>query len=393
MTWRFNRTSPEPPPDPIERALQGVVDSARVASSRHLAFLAVMAFVFMTVLGTNHGQLFVGDGDIALPLLGVKVGLQGFYLLTPWLIFFLHLNLLAQCRLVTDKTRYLQTLISSLSPWERRDTLYRLPVFPLVQMLAGREIQTGGMRRVIALLFWLAVVFLPLVVLGSIQLRFLPYHGEAFTWNHRLALTFDALALFFMWRRIYPSASLTRYFSAEDRSRPRWLSFTLFLSSKGVRYLRQCFSLAPLFFSLVFSYGVATIPDGWLEEQLSEWKSYPNSRYQHSFFLSEWVEKVLGSLSYRNLSIGKKFGPFVGGAIDTTTRNLLLKGDPKEIAPILGSIPSLDLNGRNFKYAHLGGTSLVKINLREAQLQGAVLSRAQLQGADLSKAQLQGASL
>ena len=87
MIFRLNRDLPEPPPDPIEQALQGVVDSARVANSRHLTFLVVSVFVFITVMGTDHGQLFLGDGDITLPLLGVKVSLLSFYSLAPWLIF------------------------------------------------------------------------------------------------------------------------------------------------------------------------------------------------------------------------------------------------------------------------------------------------------------------
>ena len=82
---------------------------------------------------------------------------------------------------MTGKTQYLQILITSFSEWERHDTLHRLPVFPLVQMLAGGEIQTRGMRRLIARLFWLSVVFLPLLILAWIQLRFLPYHGEGLT--------------------------------------------------------------------------------------------------------------------------------------------------------------------------------------------------------------------
>ena len=227
-----------------------------------------------------------------------------------------------------------------------------------------------------------------------------------------------------MWRRIYPSSSSARCFSGRGHDRWRWLFFSLAPSlglSRGIRYLWQRFPFISALF-LVFSYGVATIPDGWLERQLSGWWPYSSSRYQHSFFLSEWVERValgrserdeesrealgirfvlnikeklsIGALPlYRNLDTVRKFGPFVGGEINTKTRHLLLKGDHEEITQILDSIPSLNLSRRNFKYANLVGTSLVNINLFRADLQGADLREADLQGAYLSRAHLQGSVL
>ena len=332
------------PVDPRENALQAVVHGALVASRHHITFLSVAVFVFIVVMSTTHLQLFLGDSTISLPLLGVGVSLRGFYALAPWVVVILHLNLLLQCRLLADSTEYFQRQIANLKAQEKKDWLNRLPYFPLVQMLTHPERSVFSPRGLMAGLFRLSVVGVPLVVLSWIQLRFLPYHGEWFTWNHRIALIVDAVVLLSLW----------------------------FFTKK------TCWSRLPLrVVSIVFVFlatVIFTIPDSWVEEKMSHLWAYPDSQYQHSFYLSGSFENLLNNLGfYRNLQITHKSNPIVGGKIDDDTRNALLGGENERIQRVLHKIPALDLGERNFQYA----------NLRGAQLQGADVSLAQLQGANL----------
>ena len=51
---------------------------------------------------------------------------------------------------------------------------------------------------------WGLNVFLPLMLLLWIQIRFLPYHSVGATWLHRLAIVLDALLIFFLWPQLSP---------------------------------------------------------------------------------------------------------------------------------------------------------------------------------------------
>jgi len=118
-------------------------------------------------------------------------------------VLILHLNLLVQCRLLSDKVRHFQSNITQLNTREKHSALNRLPNFPLVQLQACGEIQTRGVHRLMSFIIWLSLITTSLIVLISIQIVFLPYQGDWFTWNHRTVLLLDVAALLFMWCGIY----------------------------------------------------------------------------------------------------------------------------------------------------------------------------------------------
>src|SRR4029453_12740031 len=62
------------------------------------------------------------------------------------------------------------------------------------------------LRELLGLMVGTTVVLLPLGLLLWTQLRFLPYHDTAITWNHRLAVLVDLALLWLFWSLMFPPA-------------------------------------------------------------------------------------------------------------------------------------------------------------------------------------------
>src|SRR5262249_40853909 len=84
-----------------------LLDALNAASARTnnlwLMFLALVAYLLVTVAGITHRDLFLNSG-VSLPLLGTRIGLALFFLFAPAVLALLHLGLIAQFVMLARKT-------------------------------------------------------------------------------------------------------------------------------------------------------------------------------------------------------------------------------------------------------------------------------------------------
>lgn len=88
-----------------ERLLDIVNDTARAVGTRFVTFLTVGVYVALTIAATTD-EMVVRPSLVTLPLLNTKIpisGLFGFYTIAPWLIVFLHWDLLLQLSMLDGK--------------------------------------------------------------------------------------------------------------------------------------------------------------------------------------------------------------------------------------------------------------------------------------------------
>ena len=104
---------------------------------------------------------------------------------------------------------------------------------------------------------WITLVIGPVLLLVLLQTQFLPYHDSFITWTHRLALLFDILLVWWLWRSILSGRGDFR----RCRTWTKWAAPAVGVVS----------SLA----AVIFSWTVATFPGEWQEDHLPSFRIFP----------------------------------------------------------------------------------------------------------------------
>jgi uncharacterized protein YjbI with pentapeptide repeats len=344
--------------------LEAVNDSSDTAHMGWLIFLGIMSYLMIAVAGVTHKSLLL-ETPVALPILQVSIDQSLFFQFAPVLLVLFHLGVVSQLVLLARKTIEFDTAVRTLEPSLRRSHPLRLELhnFFFVQAIAGPH-RSRIMSVFLHAMSWLTIVVLPVVLLLYIQIKFLPYHDPEVTWTHRVALFADMAML------VLIGIFLTRI-------EP---SFPQAFVRSGAQYPLR-FVVTALVFILVafFSLFVATIPGEQLDrigERIAgaavrgASEARP-SRQAGGFAMPVIVRRSDGAL----------FGLF--------HRNLIVTDTDLARAPASGEgEASLNLRGRDLRYARLE-----RSDLRRADLTGADLSGASLAGADLREARLGCADL
>jgi len=218
---------------------------------------------------------------------------------------------------------------------------------------------------------WLSFIIGPILLLFAFQIRFLPYHSVFTTYVHRIVLVVDVVLILVMWPKIYRGIWLIdRPWSA------RWLE-------KGLEGL---FCLV-LFFA---SFGLATIPDEFLDQARVKWLGLPGSEFNLDLSGARLVEPDQDKLSKLNVTLSLS---------DRDLRFARLRGADMRKADLSSTdlsgafLRGADLSGANLLGAHLTNANLLGVKLTHANLAAAKLTGAFLRSADLSGANLFGAIL
>ena len=247
------------------------------------------------------------------------------------------------------KTLEFAASIRMLETSDQRTHPLRLELdnFFFAQAIAGPE-----RSRIVSMFLygmsWLTIVVMPVVLLLYVQLVFLPYHDVAITWVHRLTLMADiALLVFigvFLWRL---ETSFFRAFLRTSLHHPLSGLLTAALLA-GI----ACFSLF-----------IATIPGEAIDQPSAAAgvRQVGDGRQVFGYTVPAFAAGAEGSLLglfQRNLNV--------------TDTDLVVD---KEVTP---GEPSLNLRGRDLRFARLDRT-----DLHQADMTGANLDGASFVGADL----------
>lgn len=412
-------TSPPgaPPPQPSVRPPgAGLVaktfeDGGKHYTALSVSFLLVCLYVLVTVASATHRLLLLG-GSLPLPLLNVPIPLKGFFVVAPFLIVVLHVNLLLQSHVLTR--RLVDKRLVELGGDE--DFL----LFPAFPILVGLWQDKREVRMLLGSALLVINVVLPLAVLCFAQYKFVPYHSPWVTFVHQILVILDAVIV---WR------------------------FVVKLPDRGLNAGAALGVLAPVVFYTLF---MAVVPGTWVEWV---WDPFPpaalltrNLELSDELLISEppppellaafeakGEERLRAFLDYSvgarlknrdlrgaELEGAKLFNADLRGAdlrgawmvgADLRNANLTPPSDSSkmQLPPGIAKsniIAALDLKeirrtrldgaklqGANFAGAKLILASLVATDLREAELSGVELTRADLTDANLTSARLGRAEL
>ena len=368
-------------------ALNACATSARYGS---IALSALVGFVLVTIASLTHKDLLLNT-PVMLPFMQVQIPLLRFFVFAPIFLLVVHALILVQHVMLRGT---IQAFNQALSDASSRDDPLRLETssYFFVQVYAGPR----RSALITGLLFsasWLTLVLLPVMAFLYFQVAFLPRHDWAVTWAHRTYLTLDLLLLFMM-------GTLILFPDKKFLSAPVHKLIYHPLLSLGVH--------ATILSALFFSFFVATLPDGTMDR----------------FVRSRTSQLNLDTSNAGNAAIARKF---VFAARDTEhpafwVTVLLFEGEPSAVTGKSTSwfarnlivmntdlVPdedtkertgevSLQLRGRDLRYARLDGSDLHRADLtgadlRHASLVRANISKTRLHGADLRKSNLNWADI
>ena len=345
----------EAPVNPFS-LIEAVNDASGTSNTAWLIFLGVMSYLLITVAGVTHKDLFLSS-DIPLPILQVKIDIARFFLFAPILLVLIHTGVVGQLVMLARKSLVLDRSIRLLEATDRRSHPLRLELdnFFFVQGIAGPD-RAHILRMFLHGMSWLTLVVLPVILLLYVQVVFLPYHDAGITMAHRIALISDVAMLLLI------GTFLSR---AED-------SLPLALA-RAVRDNPITTALTAALLTVVsaFSLFVATVPGEALDRVagLVVGRALPqgssgiadSQRGAAIPLLNRMEEGSLFGLFYRNLNVAS------------------LKVVPDKDGT--GGISSLNLRGRDLRFARLDRAELPGVDLTGANLEGASLTGADLRGA------------
>jgi hypothetical protein len=350
-------------------SLLGAVNASGQSVQRAcLIFVTAWAYLMITVATVTHRDLLLSS-DVTLPLLGVKLGLTRFFLIVPAVLLAAHAALLAQSVVLARKTLELDAALRMLEATDRRTHPLRLELggFGLVQAIAGpqRSRVPGALVHGVC---WFVLAGLPVVGLLFVQAAFLPYHDEAITWVHRVALAADLVLLalvgvFLVSREVSLGGALGR----------DWRGYPMRIAGASLGGAA----------AVALSLSVITIPGESFEHlgtAIAGGAQGPDKAGRTARAGSS--ERALFGLVARTLDVSDVELSANGGRINLRGRDL------RNARLDRSTLRNADLTGANIE-----GASLAGADLREARLERAVISGADLSGARLDKADLTGAIL
>ena len=335
--------------------LEAINASSRTAHAGWLIFIGVMTYLLVAVAGVTHKDLLLSR-DVTLPLLQVDIGLRRFFLFAPILLVLCHLGVVVQLTLLARKTLELDTAMRMLEVTDRRTHPLRLELhnFFFVQAIAGPQ-RSRIMSIFLHLMSWLTLVILPVLLLLTVQVTFLPYHDATISWAHRAILMVDIVMLLLLGVFLLrPETSFLRAIGTTMRRHPVGLVV----------------ASAALGLVTAFSFLVATVPGEPLDRVAQTLTSRGSddggrrSEREAGFVMPFFGRSADGSL----------FGLFERN-LNVTDLDLVAD---KDVTP---GERSLVLRGRDLRFARLDRTDLHQADLTGADLEGASLVGADLRGA------------
>lgn len=354
------RTSPadgEAPVNPYS-LLEAVNNSSDMAHTSWLILIAIMSYLLVAVAGVTHKDLLLSS-DLQLPILQVKIDLTRFFLFAPIVLTLFHLGVVSQLVMLARKTLEFDQSIRMLEVTDKRTHPLRLELhnFFFVQAIAGPE-----RSRILSLFLhgmaWLTLAILPVILLLYVQVAFLPYHDPAITWAHRIALVADIALL------VLIGIFLTR---------PEKNFFQAFFQTTRTHPFTFGATTAVLACVAFFSFFIATIPG----ETLDRWsRGLPGVAGTTSAFQSERSSYGFVIPFFGQRGDGTLFGLFERN-LNVTDLDLVVD---KDVTP---GEPTINLRGRDLRFAKLDRTDLHQADLTGANLEGASLAGADLRGAFL----------
>jgi uncharacterized protein YjbI with pentapeptide repeats len=420
--------------DPFDVAAleKAVNDCATRVSTVWVSYLVFGLYLVVAAGNVTHRQLFLED-SIKLPVLNIDLALLGFFFLAPILFVIFHAYVLMQVLLLARTAKvYNDAIVENIHiASDQARVRQRLVNTLFAQIFAAPpddELLGWLLRRMAGI----TLAFAPIMVLLALEMRFLPYHGAWLTWEHRILVVVDLLAVFMLWFRALdgsgniawrnvvrhrialPFAIAAVLFSGVVLSFPgepqaRWLGgdpviFTSDAPECRLRYAKD-FRISLILEKLIDADKLDRIEKTAKANRLEPHEDKQTRLDEGSRSFEDrdlrCANFAWSDLRRANFTRAEMSGAFLGhtklqGAkfVETWLRGAYLSEALLQNASLEGArLQGAHLRAAQLQGAYLRVAKLQGADLRNAQLQGADLNGAHLQGADLRDAQLQGAEL
>ncbi len=373
--------------DVLETLRQAANTAADEARSAYLTFGAFALYFLITVGATSHEQLLRGS-IITMPLLGVDIPIVGFYVVVPFLFVLAHLNLLLH--LASLATALSNLRARSHDEWPSQEALLR----PFSRFLLARFTEADLTRSLIRTVAFFSIVLMPLVVLLTAQIRFLPYHSVEVAWWQRSLIMADLLILWLFWPRIISGGSRLRQTKARAAEHATFVALIVPLTvltsastvpGEGLENLltdrpalvRSASAEAQSADSQATKDGCSTLWQPWTYFAVIKSETTLGSVLCITHLLYEQSATPMGArrnliLTHADLVTAR---PLAELQTDLEALSTWLS-DRKKRGEVLNHFwqdagRGIDLRGRDLRFADLSGSDLRKADFRGAALRGA----------------------
>jgi uncharacterized protein YjbI with pentapeptide repeats len=338
--------------------LEAVNRSSDTVNVAWLIFIGLMSYLLITVGAVTQTDLLL-NSDVTLPLLQAKIDLRRFFLCAPIVLVLVHGVVLGQLVLLAGKAMEFASAIRMLEISDARTHPLRLELdnFFFVQALAGPE-RSRMVGTFLHGMSWLTLVLAPVTLLLYLQAVFLPYHDADITGMQLIAVLADVALLVFI--GVFLLRSETSFFRTlwgACRYHPVGLIGT------------TAFLIAATTVSFTFATNPATFLDSATQPSTQQ-ADEPSVRASLGIGGPTGADRVLFGLLPRNLTV-------------TDLRHVA----GMDVTP---GKPTLNLRGRDLRFAKLDRNDLRQADMTGAQLVGTSFVGADLRGVWMQCADVDG---
>ena len=436
--------SPSESQERLDRLRESADASARNFRTVYVSYLVIALYILVIISSTDHDLLFRA-GDVQAPVINVGMPVVWFFTFVPWILLFLHFNLMLQGTFLARKVSAFRAAVRRSTPLDgtRDEQLDMLFPAPLAHMVGGGDSRSGT-RYLLTGMVVLTVAVLPIAILVYAQVQFLPYQDDALTWMHRSIVMVDYFLLWSFWPHMAtPGWSWREWWTKPWQRRDQgWINL-----DTPPRHSRNAASIIVTLATIFFSVAIAEIPGGaidklWpfdvgrdglnrkfdfqnktlvarepspelLAELLAQNKNASIKRGQPDWCIhAQALDLRDRSFRYANFKDSSFCNDAIFFRADLSNANFsntyLVGAKMENLRGSQVNFKSANLHSANMIYADLSGANLRNAilvrsginrsilrgaNLRQAKLHGANLPGVELHGADLTQAELHGTDL
>ncbi|NKB77715.1 MAG: SUMF1/EgtB/PvdO family nonheme iron enzyme [Gammaproteobacteria bacterium] len=184
----------------IKDQAESLSDFIRSTRNLTISFLSVLLYIGVSAWSTTDLDL-LKDTPIRLPLVGLEIPIQGFYIIVPWLVVAVFFNLMFHLHTIASRCQWLLDLYDQ-DPVEYGKVTDRLPIYPFVTLCFSRP-RPLVLSVLFAALFLFTEVMAPLFIVTLLLVKFLAYQDSSGSWWQWIAVCVCATtAIFFWWRTL-----------------------------------------------------------------------------------------------------------------------------------------------------------------------------------------------
>lgn len=346
----------------ISRLSQNVTEASKNARKIYFLYIGFLIYCALTVVGMSDRQIILNDA-VHLPIIGMDVYLDGFFILSPVIAIFVFIYL----QLYLTFRRELIDELKKVFP-----ELGRAHLYPWM-LVALDYPEKGFIGRFQSAFVIFSVWFSLPIVLGIISTWFAKTHDPVLAYGIGLSPVLGALIVIAFW---------TRYEIIPQKNNQK----IGILLNKIAKIVLILIVIAYECIFLLFIVPVANA--GFPQVGLDESNKRTECRLKSFFCIDLSYQKLVTKPDeeYKEIYWADFNGAHLEGA--TLISTVLEKADLREAHLPIAKMTKAILQEANLEEANLAGSDLKEANLQEAYLWHADLSKANLEGANLYKAQL-----